>query len=91
MGDYYLWRSLRELDEAAGVPKGTAFRAFKAALPTLTEGRDFIVLDHQIHAALAAALHSQGRLYRSSVHPVLLEPAVAERLAQRLAGVSGAP
>ncbi|GAC1630268.1 MAG: hypothetical protein NVS9B10_22520 [Nevskia sp.] len=88
MDDYSAWRSLRELDEAAGLPKGSAFRAFKAALAGLSEGRDFIVLDHQTQAALAAALHAQGRLYRSSVHPVLLAPAAAEALMRQLAAAS---
>lgn len=85
MSDYSNWRSLRELDLAAGLPKGSAFRAFKASLGRLQEGADFIVLDHQIHAALASALHAEGRLYRSSVHPVLLAPAAAEAIAKRLA------
>lgn len=84
MDDYSGWRSLRELDECAGLAKGSAFRAFKAALAQLDEGRDFIVLDHQTHAALASTLHAQGRLYRSSVHPVLLAPAAARQLAQQL-------
>lgn len=86
MSDYSDWRSLRELDLEAGLPKGSAFRAFKARLGTLQEGRDFIVLDHQTHAALASALHAQGRLYRSSVHPVLLAPAAAAALAAALRG-----
>lgn len=85
MSDYSDWRSLRELDLAAGLPKGSAFRAFKARLGSLQEGVDFIVLDHRIHAALASALHAQGRLYRSSVHPVLLAPAAAEAVAGALA------
>ena len=45
MDDYSDWRSLRELDEAAGCAKGAAFRAFKVALSTLSEGRDFVVLE----------------------------------------------
>lgn len=80
MDDYSTWRSLRELDAASGRVKGSAFRAFKSLLETLNEGTDFIVLDHQRHAALAAHLHAQGRLYRSSIHPVLLAPAAAQRV-----------
>lgn len=84
MSDYYYWRSLRELDESAGQVKGSAFRAFKALLGSLREGEDFLVLDHQTHAALAARLHGEGRLYRNSVHPILLAPAAARCVAERL-------
>lgn len=84
MNDYAGWMSLRELDETAGQPKGSAFRAFKRLLPELSEDRDFIVLDHQTQAALAASLHAQERLYRSSVHPVLLAPSAAARLLELL-------
>lgn len=84
MSDYYYWRSLREIDESAGLAKGSAFRAFKALLGAFREGDDFIVLDHQTHAALASRLHGEGRLYRSSVHPVLLAPAAAQRVTERL-------
>ena len=84
MIDYSTWHSLRELDEAAGLPKGSAFRAFKRLRSDLREGEDFLVLDHQTHSALVAALHAQDRLYRSSVRPVLLAGGAAARLAERL-------
>lgn len=84
MDDYSTWRSLRELDEQAGLPKGSAFRAFKRCLPQLHEGRDFIVLDHQTQATLAARLHGEARLYRTSIHPVLLAPTAAETIRQAL-------
>jgi hypothetical protein len=78
------WLSLRELDAELGLDKGGAFRAFKRLLPRLVEERDFVVLDHQRRAAIAAQLHAAGRLYRSSVNPVLLSPAAAEQLRQSL-------
>lgn len=78
------WLSLRELDQELGLDKGAAFRAFKRLLAGLVEERDFVVLDHRRHAAAAAALHAAGRLYRSSVNPVLLAPAAAERVRQAL-------
>jgi hypothetical protein len=84
--DYADWRTMRELDACAGLPKGAAFRAFKALLPTFSEGRDFRVLDHQTAQALAARLIAQGRLYRTSVNPVLLAPAAAARV---LASITG--
>ncbi|MDE0855459.1 MAG: hypothetical protein OSA97_13655 [Nevskia sp.] len=83
-GDYCGWLSLRELDAGLGLDKGSAFRAFKRLLPRLKEGRDFVVLDHRRHAALAAQLHAAGRLYRSSVNPVLLAPAAADLVRQSL-------
>ena len=83
-GAYPGWLSLRELDQELGLDKGAAFRAFKGLLPGLAEERDFVVLDHRRHAATAAALHAAGRLYRSSVNPVLLAPATAERVRQAL-------
>ena len=82
--DYSGWLSLRELDAELGWDKGTSFRAFKRLLPELIEGRDFVVLDHRNHAALAAKLHAADRLYRSSVNPVLLAPAAASRVRRSL-------
>lgn len=84
MNAYHEWRTLRDLDRAAGLPKGSAFRCFKRALPQLQEGRDFVVLDHQRYAAVAVRLHAEDRLYRSSVRPVLLSPASAEHLHRQL-------
>ena len=84
-GDYSGWLSLRELDTELGLGKGNSFRAFKRLLPRLVEGRDFVVLDHQNHSALAAKLHAADRLYRSSVNPVLLAPVAAALLRQNLA------
>jgi hypothetical protein len=88
MNDYSAWLSLRELDQELGLDKGASFRAFKRLLPRLAEEQDFVVLDHQRHAATAAALHAAGRLYRSSVNPVLLAPRAAALLREALAGGS---
>jgi len=82
--DYSGWLSLRELDTELGRDKGSSFRAFKRLLPELVEGRDFVVLDHHNHSALAAKLHAAGRLYRSSVNPVLLAPAAASQVRKSL-------
>lgn len=82
--DYCGWLSLRELDAELGLGKGASFRAFKRLLPRLAEERDFVVLDHQRHAATAAKLHAAGRLYRSSVNPVLLSPQTAGLLREAL-------
>lgn len=78
--DYADWLSMRELDVAAGLAKGSAFRAFKSLLGNLVEGQDYRVLDHQRSAGLAATLIARVRVYRSSVNPVLLSPAAADRV-----------
>jgi len=85
MSHYPPWVTLRQLDEAAGAPKGSAFRLFKRRLTRLNEGSDFIVLDPQTMPELAAQLDAAGALYRSSIHPVLLAPTVASELARELA------
>ena len=82
--DYSGWFSMREIDAGLGLEKGASFRAFKHLLPQLVEELDFVVLDYQRHAALAAKLHAADRLYHSSVNPVLLSPAAAAALQQAL-------
>lgn len=72
MNDDPLLTTFLELDRRWRVPKGTAFRAFKRALPELQEGTDFHYLHSQRHAAEIAALRLAGRIYASSVNGVLL-------------------
>ncbi len=88
MSDYRDWVTLREIDAAAGVPKGTAFRCFKHLAPSLDEERDYVVLDHLRDREAIAALRSQARLYRSSVNVVLLRAAAAQRLAAALSSAA---
>jgi hypothetical protein len=85
-GGFSGWLSLRELDSAAALPKGSAFRAFKQLLPELAEGRDFVVAAAATHAELHAQLLDRGRVYRGSVNPVLLSPAAAARVRSALCG-----
>lgn len=76
--------SLKEIDEARGVAKGTAFSAFKQIREALVEGRDFIYLSHESDAAEIEDLRRSGRIYESSMNAVLLttegRAAVAELL-----------
>ncbi len=74
------WVTLRECDQRVGAPKGTAFRAFKGALTSLTEGDDFRRLDASLHAAEIRQLKDGNRLYDSTVHALLLSPEIAERM-----------
>jgi hypothetical protein len=73
--------SLRQLDELNRVPKGTTFRHFKARRDTLVEGWDYFYLDAEEHAALIGTLRSQGRVYASTRHVVLLTESGYRRLA----------
>ncbi len=84
MNDYRNWLTMLDLDRSADLPKGSAFRSFKKLIPLLVEGTDFIVLDHQRNPALATSLRASDRLYRSSIHPVLLAPSCAARVRKQL-------
>lgn len=72
--------TLRQLDRLNGVPKGTSFRAFKRALPRLTEGEDFFVLDPARDAERIAGLKAAGLAYASSVQVVLVSRAAYARM-----------
>lgn len=74
------WKSFRELDEAWGARKGTAFLAFKRALPSLREGTDFIYLNHHQQQDEIAQLRAADRIYVSSVNVVLITAATARKL-----------
>ena len=83
MTDY----TFKELDELHGCVKGTAFRAFKRAAGELVEGEDFLYLDGEARSAEVAALRAGGRLYRSSVHAVLITRSGYARLRDRIAAL----
>lgn len=78
------WTTLRELDLACSLPKGSAFRAFKQRAPQLDEDVDFRVVDAD--AAEGIALRASGRCYGSSVKLILLSAATAARLRRDLTG-----
>lgn len=64
--------TLRQIDRAAGAPKGTAFRRFKRARARMVEGRDFFRLDAAEHAEFIERLRHSGNVYPSTVHLVLI-------------------
>jgi hypothetical protein len=76
--------TLRQIDEALGHSKGTAFRAFKQLLPELVEGRDFRLLDAEKDRRLIDTLRAEQRIYRSSRNVVLLTSSIADRIVTRL-------
>lgn len=84
MRDYSNWRTLREIDAAAGVPKGSAFRRFRALEERLEAGRDYRVLHHLDDREAITALRLAGRIYRSSVNVVLLGDTAARQLVEAL-------
>ena len=79
------WRTLKELDADAGLPKGSAFRAFKRLEPDLREGDDFRVLRPGADDAEIAALRGAGRLYGASRVAILLEVETARAVRAALA------
>lgn len=73
-------RTLREIDEALGLPKGSAFRAFKRLAGAWREGRDYRVIDAAREPAAAQALREAGRAYAGSLRLIVLDTAAAERV-----------
>lgn len=84
MAHYPDWLSLRDLDTRLGLPKGSAFRAFKRLATTLHEGRDFVVLDHEQERQAIVELKNERRAYQSSVNLILLHPDAAQQIAALL-------
>lgn len=91
MNAYPQWRSLREIDLAAGQIKGSSFRLFKHMNRHWQEGRDFVVLHHQHDADTIVQLRDSGRIYTNSVNVVLLHPTVADALLAALMAASALP
>ena len=83
MSAYPNWadhQSFREIDQRLGLPKGSAFRAFKSIEASLAEGSDYVLLlAGEDHAAIGA-LRAEGRVYATSRNVVLLAPAVGARV-----------
>ncbi|OOG22937.1 hypothetical protein B1C78_13210 [Thioalkalivibrio denitrificans] len=74
------WHTVREIDEAGGQPKGSAFRCFKRLAGNLVEGRDFVVLDAARDAERIRRLKQEGRLYESTVNALMLSQDTARRI-----------
>lgn len=72
--------TLRQIDRLNGVPKGTAFRAFKRARDRLREGEDFHRFDATTHGEWIERLRAQGLLYPATVHVLVFTRAGYERL-----------
>lgn len=68
----YATLSLRQVDEWNGVPKGMAFRLFKARKDQLREGVDFFYIPEGSDPELTETLRMDRRIYPSTIHLVLL-------------------
>lgn len=79
------WATLRDLDQAAGMPKGTAFRAFKQLESSWREGADYRVLRPGRDDAELLALRGSRRLYAASRVGVLLSPGAATAVRDAMA------
>jgi hypothetical protein len=79
------WRTLKDLDAAAGRPKGSAFRAFKRLEPGLREGAQFRVLRPGADDAEIAGLRAAGRVYGASRVVILLAEETASAVHAALA------
>ena len=76
--------TLREIDECHGLPKGSAFRAFKRLRESLREDADFRLLPAQTARPEIERLRAAGRIYRSSVNVVVLTESGFERVRAEL-------
>lgn len=64
--------SFRQLDARMGAAKGHAFRAFKRQREELVEGVDYFYLEAEQESGFIEALRTQGLIYSSSRHLVLI-------------------
>lgn len=80
MIDYPFTTTLRDLDQQAGLPKGSAFRAFKAIEEQLIEGIDYRLLNHDADTAEIAELKRNRRIYPSSLNVLLFAKATHQQL-----------
>ena len=80
MSDYPATTTLAELDRISGLPKGSAFHAFKRLEGKLLEGKDFALLNAANDAVSIKKLKAEGRVYASSVNVVLLGPDASQKI-----------
>lgn len=76
--------TLREIDRRMGLPKGSAFRAFKRIEHQFTEGADYRLLRPGEHHQSIENLRVAGRIYPSSMNVVLLTPETAAKVLAEL-------
>lgn len=67
--------SFCQIDRLNDLPKGAAFRLFKASRPELLEGHDYFYLPASSNAQLIDSLKATSQVYAATVNLVLLTPA----------------
>lgn len=72
--------SLRQVDMWNGLPKGTAFRMFRAREAELEQGRDFFLIRRGEEAERVEQWRTDGLIYPATVHVVLLGARAVERM-----------
>lgn len=72
--------SLRQLDELNQLPKGSAFRWFKACEAELVEGCDYHYLPADEYAGLIDQLKRAGQIYVTTRHLLLLTRSGYQRM-----------
>jgi len=77
-------RSFAEIDRELLLPKGSAFRAFKALADEFREGEDFLCCDSRLDPAGFVDWTATGRFYGGTVNAVLLGARAQSRLKQGL-------
>ena len=75
------FKTFKELDLVHGLPKGSAFRAFKSLAGRLVEGQDFHCCDARVEGEAYDQLLASGRVYAGTVNGVLLGPAAQAAIA----------
>jgi len=72
MGRKHKTWSLKEVDEARGATRGTAYQAFQQLREGFDEGRDYFYLRNDQDDMELNALRVGGRIYEGSINAVLL-------------------
>ncbi len=75
--------SFCQIDRLNRLPKGTAFRLFKAGRQQLIEDQDYFYLPAATHSQLRESLKASGQVYSTTINLVLLTRAGYARLRER--------
>ncbi len=78
--------SFRQIDTLNGFDKGSAFRLFKQCRDVLCEGEDYFYLSATSDQALIDSLRAEDRIYRTTIHLVLITRCGYERMQRLTAG-----
>ena len=83
--------TFKEIDQAFGRVKGSAFIAFKRVRDQLIEGQDYLYYNGFEQPDVVEALKQQQRLYTASLHAVVLHESAYRLIAAYLQVHADAP